>query len=136
MITDPKLFYRNFQVNYYDYIQLSLKQLLDNSNENKLKNNIIEYNTKDYERAIKSSIRQTYFHAIETVFELVFALCPDKKNSINEVEIMRTITKSDLPYKRIQDIAKDKQNLDFLDLQLNAGYNSHFRSLHLFYWNS
>lgn len=34
---------------------------------------------------------------------------------------MQTITKSDLPYKRIRDIAKDKQNLDFLDLQLNAG---------------
>ena len=38
--------------------------------------NIEGYNEKDFRRVIKGEIRQTYFHSIETLFELIFALEP------------------------------------------------------------
>ena len=121
MITDPKIFYKSFQVNYYDYKQLSLKYILENTDKLNLDKVVLDYNKKDFERAIKSSIRQTYFHAIETLFELIFALCPNQDGLINEVEIIRTISISRFPYKRIEGIAKDEKNLEFLDQEIHAG---------------
>jgi hypothetical protein len=121
MITDPKIFYKSFQVNYYDYKQLSLKYILENTDKLNLDKVVLDYNKKDFERAIKSSIRQTYFHAIETLFELIFALCPNQYGLINEVEIIRTISISRFPYKKIEGIAKDEKNLEFLDQEIHAG---------------
>lgn len=111
------LFYSNFQVNYFDYKQGSLSYLLENYSKVGLDKSIIEYKENDYVIAIRSDIRQTYFQAIETVFEIFFALLPDKNGKITD-RIIERITLSDLPYSKIQNIAQNDNSLDFLDKEL------------------
>lgn len=111
------LFFSNFQINYFDYKQGSLRFLLDNYSKVGLDKSILEYKDKDYITAIKSDIRQTYFQAIETVFEVFFALLPDKKRKFTN-RVIEKITLSELPYLKIKDIAQNQNSLDFLDSEL------------------
>lgn len=108
------LFYSQFQINYFDYKQGSLKFLLENYQKVGLDKSIIEYDEKDYLTAIRSDIRQTYFQAIETVFELFFALLPDKNGKVT-YQTIEKITLSELPYSKISEIAKNKEVLNYLD---------------------
>lgn len=111
------LFFSQFQVNYFDYKQGSLKYLLNNFAKIGLKKRIIEYNDKDYLNAIRCDMRQTYFQAIETVFEIFFALLPGKNGTIHN-RIIERITLSDLPYSKIQKIAESEDSLDFLETEI------------------
>lgn len=111
------LFFSHFQINYFDYKQGSLRYLLENYSKVGLDKSIFEYQEKDYITAIRSDIRQTYFQAIETVFEVFFALLPDKSGKISD-RIIERITLSDLPYSKIGNIAQDENSLDFLDNEL------------------
>lgn len=116
------LFFSNFQINYFDYKQGSLRYLLENYSKVGLDKTIFEYKDKDYITAIRSDIRQTYFQAVETVFEVFFALLPDKKGKISN-RIIEKITISPLPYSKIRDIAKEENSLDFLDSELRFPNN-------------
>jgi hypothetical protein len=91
--------------------------LLENFSKVELDQRIVEYKESDYLTAIRSDIRQTYFQAIETVFEVFFALLPDKDGNISD-KIIEKITLSDLPYSKIMEIAQDKDSLNFLDNEL------------------
>ena len=93
------LFFSHFQINYFDYKQCSLRYLLENYSKVGLDKSIFEYQDKDYITAIRSDIRQTYFQAIETVFEVFFALLPDQSGKISD-RIIERITLSDLPYSK------------------------------------
>src|SRR5690554_6336100 len=112
------LFFSSFQLNYFDYKQLSLKYLLENYSIIGLDKCIIEYKESDHITAIRSDIRQTCFQAIETVFEVLFALLPDKNGHINDNRIIERITTSELPYSKIRDIAQNENALNDLDKQL------------------
>lgn len=112
-------FYSTFQVNFYDYKQLSLKYILENTSQVGLTEKILEYKNEDFIRAIKSEIRQTYLHAIETTFELIFALDPDKNGQLDEKEIVVKLSRAKFPYDRINSIAENpKEALSFLDRQV------------------
>lgn len=113
----PALYFSKFQINYFDYKQNSLKYLLENYTKMGLDKTILEYNDKDYETAIRSDIRQTYFQAIETVFEIFFALLPDSNGKTND-RIIEEITTSELPYSKIREIAQNESYLDFLDKKI------------------
>lgn len=120
---DPKSFYSTFQINYFDYKLAYLNYALEHFKDLNQEKLIIQYSEKDFIRAIKSDIRQTLFQAIETVFEIIFALTPDKFGKIYDQEILRVLSKGEFPYKKIESIAKNKDAINFLDkgLKLSNG---------------
>ncbi len=71
-------------------------------------------------RTIKSDLRQTYFHAIETFFEILFALDPQNKKNMSPDEILfnMTYSKGSETYDRIKEIANNEESLDFLNKQI------------------
>lgn len=120
---NSKLFYQKFQVNYFDYKVGSLNLLLDNPKISELENKIAGYSEMDYKNAIKSDIRQTTYQAIETVFEVLFALVPNQ-NEKYEDNLMERITLSSLPYDKIRKIGSSKNALNFLDTEIKYKDNS------------
>ncbi len=71
-------------------------------------------------RTIKSDLRQTYFHAIETFFELFFALNPQCQKNRNPDNILFTLTysKGSETYDGIREIANNEKTLDFLNEEI------------------
>jgi hypothetical protein len=120
---NPKIFYSTFLVNYFDFKTTYLKSALNHYKEFHLEKIILQYSEKDFLLTIKSDVRQTLFQAIETVFEILFALVPDKDGYTADTEILRTLSKGEFHYKEINKIAEDKATLDFLDkeVQLTDG---------------
>jgi hypothetical protein len=92
---DPKIFYSTFLVNYFDYKTTYLKFALKNYKQFHLENIILQYSDKDLHLTIKSDIRQTLFQAIETVFEILFALAPDSDGFTADKDILRTLSKGE-----------------------------------------
>lgn len=115
---DPKIFYSTFQINYFDYKQTYLTHALNNFKEFHQENRILKYSEKDFLLTIKSDIRQTLFQAIETVFEILFALTPDKNGYILDKDILRILSKSNFPYNRISKIAENAKELDFFGKEI------------------
>jgi len=115
---DIKIFYSSFQINYFDYKLAYLSYAENHFKELSQENNILNYSERDFVLAIKSDIRQTLFQAIETLFEIIFALLPDKNGKISDMEIMRILSKRELPYKKIQKIAESEKELEFLDMEI------------------
>ena len=131
-------FYSLYQYDYYVYKIVSLNSILENSNEFREKfigNKIEKFEIKDFERVIKNEIRQTYFHSIETVYELIFALEPSK-TGFEDLELLPNLIKSNWRknYKRIDSISEDESKLNFLDDELEI--NEYVISLaqYLFYY--
>jgi hypothetical protein len=120
---DPKTFYSHFQINYFDYKLAYLTYALKNHktfNQDKI---ILDYSDKDFLISIKSDIRQTLFQAIETVFEIFYALHPNKDGYIIDKEIMRTLSKAEFHYSKITEIAEDIAKLNYLknEIKLSDG---------------
>lgn len=106
---------------------MTWKQILDNTDKFEkevLEGAITGFEKADYQRTIKSEIRQSYYHAIETVFELIFALLP-KNGQTNESEILLNLSTSEWRknYDRISKIATDPDGLQFLDEQIKVHEN-------------
>lgn len=114
---DPKIFYDKYQVNFYDYLQLSLTYLVEHHKDLYLADKILNYSDEDFILALKMEIRQLYFHSIETVFELIFSFCPNSEGYINDHEVFIKLSKSkNFIYPEIKEIALNKENgLAFLD---------------------
>lgn len=75
---------------------------------------------EDILRTIKGDLRQTYFHAIETFFELFFALKPENlDNFLNENLLFKLAnSKGRKTYDGITEIANKEDALDFLDNEI------------------
>lgn len=112
---DPKIFYSAFLVNYFDYKTTYLKHALSNYKKFQLENILLQYADKDFLHTIKSDVRQTLFQAIETVFEILFALTPDKDGFTADKDILRTLSKGEMHYKNINQISEEPEALDFLN---------------------
>ncbi len=124
MIFDPKTFYQSYQKDYHKIKASYLKGMLDNLS--KLECTLFEKDINDdkreeIKRVIKSDLRQTYFHAIETVFELFFALNPKKEKKINPDNILYKLTysKGSETYSQINNIAEGIETLDFLNEEID-----------------
>lgn len=111
---DPKVFYSRFMVNYFDFKLTYLRYALKNYSEFHLADVILQYSDEDFLFAIRSDIRQTLFQAIETVFEMIFALVPDEKGFIADTDILRTLSKGEFHYNKIKKISENQKELDFL----------------------
>lgn len=116
---DHKVFYQSYPSDYHMYKLSTLKTILADIPKFKtefLKEAITGVNENRYTRFIKSEIRMTCFHAIETLFELIFALQP-KDNELQDEKLMMALSTSNPKknYEKIGEIAKEQDGLDFLD---------------------
>lgn len=74
---------------------------------------------------LKSDLRQNYFHAIETFFELFFALNPKGKAKYDDPNILFNLANSAGPetYSKISQIDQNENSLEFLDEKIKfSGY--------------
>jgi hypothetical protein len=115
---DHKMFYNKFQINYFDYKLAYLVFAEEHFRDWHQEDKILNYSEKDFILAVKSDIRQTLFQAIETLFEIIFALFPQKNAKLPDMEILRTLSKGAFPYDKINKIAEDQIELDFLKKEI------------------
>lgn len=92
-------------------------------------------NVEELTRVLKSDLRQTYFHAIETFFELFFALNPKNKKYYDDERVLFYLTNSNwnASYKKINEIATQETALDFLDEKIRFNDNDVTIGHYLFY---
>lgn len=78
---------------------------------------LLEKERVQFHRYIKADIRSNYFHSIETLFELIFAFEPAIHGEFNEDVILKVLSNSSWRKnsKRIKNIAKDHNELNFLN---------------------
>lgn len=112
-------FYANYAYDYYIYKHGTLKAILDNAEkfEQEFLTNIVQGTDQTrYAQFVKSEVRITCFHAIETLFELIFALEP-KDGVLRDERILHSMvtSKQSVNYGQIKDISTGKDNLEFLD---------------------
>src|SRR5687767_4849837 len=96
----PYEFYRSFMVDFFLYKQATYKNIIDNFEklEPLVLKDVFDYKKDEYLNAIKSSIRVTYFHCIETLFEIIFAIEAGIRSEPNEHQdelILRRLSNSD-----------------------------------------
>lgn len=108
----PVEFYRTYMVDYFLYKQAIYKNILDNYEElePKILKGVNGQVKADVVKTLKSSIRLTYYHCIETLFEIVFALdkgIVHEKNHHQDELILQRLSNSDFRknFKRIEDMA-------------------------------
>ncbi|HLP14406.1 MAG TPA: hypothetical protein VK177_20925 [Flavobacteriales bacterium] len=123
MIFDPKTFYQSYQKDYHKIKATYLKGIMENLNDLESSffgSNVDNDDREAIKRTIKSDLRHTYFHAIETFFEIFFALNPQNQKNRSPDEILFTLTysKGSETYDRIGEIANNEKSLDFLNEQI------------------
>jgi hypothetical protein len=123
MIFDPQTFFQTYQKDYHKIKAIYLKGMLSNLPEyikTLYGDNIDKEYKESIQRALKSDLRQTYFHAIETFFELFFALNPKGKKTFDDRYVLYSLTNSNwqATYKNIKEISENDSALDFLDEEI------------------
>lgn len=120
MISNPSIFYKTFQKDYHKIKAIYLKGILDNIQ--KYESDFFDEDYKDVDQndfkiAIKSDLRQTYFHAIETFFELFLGLNPKGKKPYMDRNILFTLSNTNFTetYSKIRKISESNKGLDFLN---------------------
>ena len=113
-----KLFYQQYQANYFNLKQVWLTYVLENHKNIDFKSDhLSEIKDEEILCSIKSDIRQTYFQAIETTFEILFGLGPNDKG-VFPVDVLKNISVQGFPYNRINTISKDLNELNYLNKNL------------------
>jgi len=125
MIPDPTIFYDTYLGNYHGTKATYLKHILDNIDKFEIeffKKELKDDKKNEFRRTVKSDLRQTYFHAIESFFEIFFALNPKDKKVLDDENILFNLTNSNWKdnYKKIKEIAENDKALDFLDEEIKA----------------
>src|SRR5688572_8268271 len=95
---DLKDFYTSYQYDYYIYKMMTYHSILDNIDKFKeeiLRESVSGFIKEDFQRMLKSEIRQTLYHSIETVFELIFALLPKNTSQLEDINILANLSNSD-----------------------------------------
>jgi hypothetical protein len=115
VIFDPKIFYQTYQKNYHRIKANYIKKYFDQL-ERKKKKKPLTKDEVETRRTLQIDLRQTYFHAIETFFELFFALNPKGKTVFEDEKVLFRLTNSDWKktFNNIEKIAEDENALDFL----------------------
>lgn len=116
---EPKIFYQYFLTEYHKFKIIPITKILAQQKKYEIEffgNELPKEDSDAYNITLKSDLRQTYFHSIETLFEILFALSPTDKGFDDE-NIMLNITNSNqkLTYNRIKQIAEDISELDYLN---------------------
>lgn len=91
MVFEPNLFYQVYMKDYHKIKATYLINIIRNNE--KFQKELFEeefpsIKEDDFIKTLKSDLRQTYFHSIETFFELFFALIPKENNIYDDKNIM------------------------------------------------
>jgi len=135
---DPKTFYQYYLKDYHRVKARYLKRLIDNEQNCRdliFGKDIDDETKKSISNVLKSDLRQTYFHAIETFFELFFALNPYGKNTLEDMAILHKLTNSNWrkTQEKINEIARDEMALSFLRENINVSEYTVSIGHYLFY---
>jgi len=117
MMFKPEEFFDGFQINHFDYKQINNRRLLELSDEEieSRISDLIAGSKQDFIRSVRADIRFTFLLSIETLFELVMALLPDRKGRINDKNILLTMVQKKPNYEDIRNFAFGKASkLDLL----------------------
>ena len=128
MLLDSKSIFQHYLKDFHKIKVLYLKHLLENCNDYKyLLSDIIFDDTSEEEliSTIKIEMRLTYFHAIETFFELLFAFTPNDNKHLEDENVLYNLAKSDWRknYLEIRHISENKESLNFLDKKFDYSGN-------------
>jgi hypothetical protein len=124
MIFEPKIFYQSYLKDYHKTKAIYLKKMLDDlpKYEKEFFGKELNISESDeFKKTLKSDLRQTYYHSIETFFELFFALNPKGKKFFDDEFVLFNLTNSKWAknYAKIQQIADNPKSLDFLNEKIN-----------------
>jgi len=126
-----KDFFRSYQTSFFKLQQLINKDALDNVDlwEEKFKDESSSYSKNEITQVIKSHIRITYLHCIDTLFELIFGLYPID-GVINDKNLPLIISKNNDKFNkpRIQGLA-NKENDTITEIQQDITYEDNHISL-------
>ncbi len=124
MIFDPKDFIKKYLKDFHKVKALYLKNMISSLPyyESIILEDKDSQSEKDsFRRILKVEMRLTYFHAIETFFELFFIFKPNGKEYFDDEFVLRKLAYSDWRknFKEIQNIAKNDSALDFMNDVIN-----------------
>lgn len=136
---DPKIFYRTYLHDYHKFKSIMLKSVLENPAKFEIDffgETLEKEDSEAFIKSLKSDIRQTYIHSIETFFEIFFALDPSKNLKFDDLNILFNLTNSNWNenYKKIEKIASGEMSLDFLTDPINFKGNKISVGQYLFYY--
>lgn len=141
MIFEPKIFYKTYLDDFHKFKVILYDKVLSDlpKFEKEIFGQELEKEQRDaFRRSIKSDMRQTYFHAIESFFEIFFALSPRGMPNFDDINILFNLTNSNWKtnYDKITKIASGEMNLDFLDMEIE--YQGHMITIghYLFYYGA
>jgi hypothetical protein len=111
-------FYSSYLEDYNAYKLLMLTSILKNLErfENDYFSEVDGYKRDNFSLVLKTEIHQSYFHSVETLFELIFALLPENE-VVTDNQILYRLANSDWKknFNTIRKISQDKNELNFLD---------------------
>ena len=107
-----KDFYDSYQTNYFDYKQSCNKSILDKTTEELIviADGIVDYDEKSFRRTIKMDTRLTYLLAVDTLFELIFALLPNKNRELMDEKIIEQLSRKNQYFPELKKFIVGKPN--------------------------
>lgn len=139
MIFEPKIFYKTYLDDFHKFKVILYDKVLSNlpKFEREFFGKELQKEQRDaFRQSIKSDMRQTYFHAIESFFEIFFALNPSDVPNFDDINILFNLTHSNWKtnYDKITKIASGEMNLDFLDKEIDFHGHKITVGHYLFYY--
>jgi len=120
MIFDPSIFYSTYIDNFHYIKATYLRKILENLDKYEgefFDDSYDEEDKQQFRLTLKCELRHTYFHAIESFFEIFFALDPKNKKQINEKNILFELTNANWKknFNLITKISNGEINLEYLN---------------------
>ena len=136
---DPTIFFSSYLDDYHKFKAITIKNILDNLDthtQSIFGEGLSAENREAYKKTMQADLRQTYFHAIETFFELFFCLNPLTKKFMGDKNVMIALTQSNWreSYELIKKIATDERALDFLDVEVEMNKFKVAAGHYIFYY--
>lgn len=135
-------FYKSFQLNFFDYKQHVNEYLLNQNKDtiSKITKGIYYSSVEEFKLSVKMDIRMTSLMAMDTLFELIFALLPDYKQRIQDDNILHNLSKKQQYYRDLGKYLNGskgrfealKWSIDYHNKKKNTGYRCSVLR-HLFY---
>lgn len=130
-------FYSSYQEDYNAYKLLMLTSILKNLEqfENGFFSEVDGYKRDDFSLVLKTEIHQLYFHSVEILFELIFALLPENEE-IKDYQILYRLANSNWKknFNTIKKISQDKNVLSFLDEVVSLSDNIQISKGHYIFY--